>query len=479
MASRSVERVQDSVHGLMEFRGLEAVVVEVLRTPELQRLRRVRQLGMAHYVFPGAEHSRLTHSLGSAHLAIRFGNQLRVEAPKFFVPTLVLDESAIADFALAALCHDLGHGPLSHAWEREVIGEDFDRDQWSKTLGLDPGDPLIQNKKWHEVVGQGLLAWPEGQLHRLLESHEVGTALRIRQMLGGEYYLSYLPRLLSSDVDVDRADFIMRDAHYTGVAYGRFDLNWLISTCTFGRTSDPGDEWIVGFDERKSVRVIEQFLIARRALYDTVYHHKTVRCIEGMVALLLRRLRGVLEGDDALHGVSEFVEPMIDMMRGEALNPSKLMRVDDFYLAVLIDTIASGLVKDEISMDLARRIQARDLFRQIPVESKRIGEFLASPERREEVYEAIQPFVPGSSEFYIIVDHSETKMFSEPLSECSLLVNSAGRASAIRDHPSLIGYRNGQSAQWRIFTVRQAVENVTKVIKGRGGRRARTEKNWL
>ena len=479
MAARSVERVQDSVHGLMEFRGLEAVVVEVLRTPELQRLRRVRQLGMAHYVFPGAEHSRLTHSLGSAHLAIRFGNQLRIEAPKFFVPALVLDESAIADFALAALCHDLGHGPLSHAWEREVIGEDFDREQWSRALGLDSRDTLIQNKKWHEVVGQGLLAWPDGQLHRLLESHEVGTALRIRQMLGGEYYLPYLPRLLSGDIDVDRADFIMRDAHCTGVAYGRFDLNWLISTCTFGRASDMGGEWVVGFEERKAVRVIEQFLIARRALYDTVYHHKTVRCIEGMVALLLRRLREVLEGDSAIRGVSEFVEPMIDMMRGEALSPSKLMQVDDFYLSVLIDTIANDLIRDDVSVDLARRIQARDLFRQVPVESKRIGEFLAAPERREEMYEAIQPFVPGSSEFYVIVDNSETKMFSEPLSECSLLVDSYGRASAIRDHPSLIGYRNGQAAQWRIFTVRQAVENVARVIKGKGGRRSRSEKNRL
>jgi len=473
MAGRSVERVQDSVHGLMEFRGLEAVVVEVLRTPELQRLRRVRQLGMANYVFPGAEHSRLTHSLGCAHLAIRFGNHLRVEAQKFFVPALVLDESAIADFALAALCHDLGHGPLSHAWEREVIGEEFDRDQWAKALGLDPRDPLIQNKKWHEVVGQGLLAWPEGHLHSLLESHEVGTALRIRQMLGGEYYLSYLPRLLSSDVDVDRADFVMRDAHFTGVAYGRFDLDWLISTCTFGRSEDASERWVVGFDERKAVRVIEQFLIARRALYDTVYHHKTVRCIEGMVALLLRRLREVLDGDSSMQGVPEFVRPMIDMMRGEAVCPSRLTLVDDFSLFVLIETIASGLVEDNVSKDIARRIQARDLFRQIPVESKRVGEFLASPERLGELYDAIQPFVPGPSEFYLIVDQSETKMFSELAEECSLLVDSSGRASPIREHQSLMGYRNAQAPHWRIFTVRQAVENVAKVIKGKGGRRGR------
>lgn len=474
MALRSVKRVQDSVHGLMEFHGMEAVVVEVLRTPELQRLRRIRQLGMVHYVFPGAEHSRLTHCLGAAHLAIRFGQQLRAEAPHFFVSTLVLDESAVADFALAALCHDLGHGPLSHAWEREVIGDDFDRDSWAVAMGLDPRDPLIQNKKWHEIVGQGLLAWPEGQLHRLLESHERGSSLRIRQMLGGEYYLSYIPRLLSSDVDVDRSDFIMRDTHHTGVAYGRFDLNWLISTCTFGRLNDEDGRWVIGFDDRKALRVLEQFLIARRALYETVYHHKTVRCIEGMVALLLRRLRDVVSQGLPVD-VADLVRPMIDMMRGLTVGPSQLMRMDDFSISVLIDAVAGGMIKDDVATDLALRIQARDLFRQVPVESRHVDEFLASPQRREELYDAIQPFVPGPSEFYVIIDHSEFRMFSDLQEERALLIDPERKATPVMDHPSLLAYRSEQAKQWRIFTVRQAVEQVAKVIKGKGAsRRARS-----
>ena len=80
MPSSRFQRVQDSVHGLMEFRGMETLVIEVLRTPEIQRLRRIRQLGLAHLVFPGAEHSRLVHSLGAAYLAIRFGRHLQDRA---------------------------------------------------------------------------------------------------------------------------------------------------------------------------------------------------------------------------------------------------------------------------------------------------------------------------------------------------------------------------------------------------------------
>jgi HD superfamily phosphohydrolase len=90
----------------MEFRGMESVVIEVLRTPELQRLRRIRQLGLAHLVFPGAEHSRLTHSLGAAWLAVRFGRQLTEAARGFLIQTLAPSSLSVRDLAVAALCHE-------------------------------------------------------------------------------------------------------------------------------------------------------------------------------------------------------------------------------------------------------------------------------------------------------------------------------------------------------------------------------------
>src|SRR5436190_335897 len=120
MPASRIQRVQDAVHGLMEFRGMETLVIEVLRTPEVQRLRRVR-------------------------------------------------------------------------------------------LGLG-SDPLVDRAhKWHVLVGQALLSWPEGDLHKLLEQHERGSSARLGAFLLGRYHVPYLPRLLDSDVDVDRADFLRRD----------------------------------------------------------------------------------------------------------------------------------------------------------------------------------------------------------------------------------------------------------------------------
>src|SRR5260370_777251 len=104
---------------------------------------------------------------------------------------------------------------------------------------------------------------------------------------------SALPRLLNSDIDVDRADFLLRDAFQCGVAYGRYDVAWLISTCTLGQTA--ADRWVVGWDRRKALSIVEQLLIAREALYHTAYWHKTVVSAEVMVGRFLRPYRATTD----------------------------------------------------------------------------------------------------------------------------------------------------------------------------------------
>ena len=458
----SVRRIQDSVHGLMEFRGMESIVVEVLRTPELQRLRKVKQLGLAHYVFPGAEHSRFSHSLGAAHLAIRFGRQVEHDARRVFVPELVPDDHAIADLALGALCHDLGHGPLSHAWEREIVGEKFDRKAWASQFGLRADDPVVRTGKWHELVGQGLLAWPDGQLHRLLELQEQGRADRVRQLLSGSYYYPYLPRLLSSDVDVDRADYIMRDTHNTGVAYGRFDLDWLISTCMLGRSVATG-KWVVGFDSHKAVRVIEQFLIARRAMYDTVYHHKTVRCIEGMVERLLRRLKDIT-ALGAKPALPEFAMPAIKTIRGDALHPEEFLQLDDFAIFVLIDAVARGAFKDDTASDLARRILARDLFKLVPVSAEAVAAFMTSVENIQALYATVQRYVPGKGNYYVVVDLASFEMLAGDSAHGVMLVDGERLARRGADHETLMTHRGGERSQARLFTIPAAIDAVRRLV---------------
>ena len=463
MSVGRVKRVQDSVHGLMEFKGLETFIIEVLRTPEIQRLRKIRQLGMVHYVFPGAEHSRLTHSLGAAHLALRFGHQVQNEAEKHFASELVPDEQALTDLGLAALCHDLGHGPLSHAWEREIVGEDFDRTAWARSFGIEGNAADLKHMKWHELVGYGLLTWPEGQLHKLLKYNASDQPQRIQQLLCGRYYIPYLPKLLSSEIDVDRADFVQRDTHHTGVAYGRYDLGWLISTCTLGRHPHNG-EWCVGFDSQKAIRVIEQFLIARHAMYDTVYHHRTVRCLEGMVSRLLNRLKanatniGVALEQDLLHSTTK-------LLKGEVLTPEEFLGLDDFSVFVLIDKVANGLFKDAVATDLAKRIQSRTLFKQVPIESDHLQTFFRE---KEDAYPridaAIRPFVISDPKYYRLIDTAKLETLSGKSKDAFMLVDKQAKATFGSDHTVFQRYRSDKGESVRLFVIREAVEAVTKVI---------------
>jgi HD superfamily phosphohydrolase len=456
----------------MEFRGMETSVVEVLRASELQRLRKVRQLGLAHLVFPGAEHSRLVHSIGASFLALRFAGQLLSTTKNVLSEAFQPDEEKMRDLALAALCHDLGHGPLSHLWEREIIvgGEDFNRKPWMVSLGLEDlaeGESSLNfsKLKWHELVAQALLAWPDGDLHKSLELLESGTSKRIRHMMAGEFYVPYFPRLLSSDVDVDRCDFILRDAHQTGVAYGLYDLNWLISTVTVGYTKD--GKLVFGFDENKAPPVIEQFLIARRALYKTVYYHKTVRSAEGMIGLLFKRLKTVLKEKEWPFAKMSLFESYRRVAYGEAIGPREILGLDDYSLWVMIDEISKLDKFDKTLADLARRIVSRDLFKLVPCDGLKLKSRLSKDGHfRDALYDEIRPFCAGESEFYMHVDDVDFRMLTKG-DDSAYFINLSDierRATPIHDHPKFSHYLNEADYETRLFVPREAIDAVTRFI---------------
>jgi uncharacterized protein len=461
-----VQRVQDAIHGLMEFRGLETVVIEMLRTPELQRLRRIRQMGLAHLVFPGAEHSRLAHSLGASHLSIRFAKQIGEESSGVLSNFLRLDVESIRDFALAALCHDIGHGPLSHAWEREVIGGDqYDSTGWSAALGvpLQEGSPV---PKWHELVGQGLLMWPDGELHLLLEQHASGFSERIMGLLRGRYYLPYLPALLSGDIDVDRSDFLLRDSHNCGVRYGEYDINWLISTCTIG--FDSREKAVVGFDRHKAPRIVEQFLIARAAMYEAIYFHKTVRSVEGMVGMLLRRLRQ-LEPDQLqiLLEDGRVFAPFVASLSGTPLPQSELIKLDDFLLWNFIDHVSRQDENfDVTATDLANRIIRRDLFKLVPIDGPRIHELMLEEDGHERLRDAASSSCPGEAEFYVLIDQAKYKYFQGERESSGRLIDPNTKRSERFEHCHEFSHLpKDEQLDVRLFTIREAVGTVEAVFQ--------------
>jgi HD superfamily phosphohydrolase len=476
-----IKRVQDSVHGLMEFSGTERIIVKLLEAKELQRLRRVSQLGLVNLVFPGAEHSRFTHSLGASYLSIKFAKQVRENVKEKLTKYLVPNDDSIRDLAIAVLCHDLGHGPLSHAWEQHIVGKNFDRKKWIDFYKLDIENLDIE---WHELITQAILNWEDGELHKTLEQNEIGSSKRISKMLLGNYYLSYLTQLISSDIDADRADYIKRDTHQTGVAYGRYDLDWLLSTCTIGVLEN---KLVLGFDIKKSQRVIEQFLIARKALYETVYHHKAVRAAEGMVGLFLHRLKEVVTAKgfskkEINPNLKNMLKPIIDIISGRPLPLDELLQLDDHYISHLIQLVSKSNPEklDDTLVDLSKRLTSRTLYRMVPdIYSKmdttdRQQLNLIDAKLRETIASCID--AKYAPEFYYFVDKPKFKNVSSkdhPLKgqkkNIYLIKNtdmhSLGTAKNIYDEPDWHNMIVNDTKQIpRVYVIDDAYDAVKQVI---------------
>lgn len=247
--------IRDPVHDVIAFRlerPVDRLLFNLLNAAEFQRLRRIHQLGMASLAYPGADHSRYSHSLGVMETARKILDQLRRSFP--------LDEEGETTCLVAALLHDLGHGPFSHVFE-QVSG--------------------IQ----HERITQRIVMDPDSEVHRILFTYDKLMPERVLDLLREKPERNFYSDILSSQLDADRLDYLLRDNHMTGSRYGDFDLNWLLHALTI----DPdGNRLAV---TGKGVSAVEAYLQSRYHMYRNVYFHKVVRSAEGMVKLALRRAK--------------------------------------------------------------------------------------------------------------------------------------------------------------------------------------------
>jgi HD superfamily phosphohydrolase len=272
--------LRDPVHGLVAFEGdEERLALALLDTREVQRLRRVRQLGLTSLVFPGAEHSRFAHAVGAAHVMSRLQQRIALVMHELPIEQR-LDAERARDAFAAALLHDLGHGPFSHLFE-EVVPDARPHEDWTVTMILDPST----------------------EVHAALRSIDREMPSRVADLITGRHELPWLASTISSVLDVDRCDYLLRDSHMTGVRYGIYDLDWLLRALTFGEiTSAEGERRaVLAIEGRKGLPPIEGFFLARHFMYQQVYHHKATRAAESLVRAILKRIRTVVrEGSRAV-----------------------------------------------------------------------------------------------------------------------------------------------------------------------------------
>ena len=289
-------------------------------------------------------------------------------------------------------------------------------------------------------------------------------------MLGERFYLPYLTRLFASDVDVDRCDFILRDAYQSGVAYGRYDLNWLVSTITVGMDA-ASDEPVLGFDLHKAVPVVEQLLIARRALYDTVYYHRAVRSAEGMVGLLLRRTHELSSADRRFLDRIRGFDVLAKAIAGDALSRDEVLELDDYALWVFIRRLQTD-VDDLAVRELARRVYERDLFKPVPVSPQRLDQLLTSDNestmKRVDAVLASCGYVQSSS--FRFVDHAHFSFFHGEDREGSWFIDTRDRqrrGQPISTHEALIHHPRGRRVTKTLYVPREAVQRVADALEPR------------
>jgi len=329
---RTKERLlRDPLHGLIpidENSPHGRLAVDLIDCAEMQRLRRIRQLGLAHYAFPGAEHTRFTHSIGAFHLLRKIVEQLS---------RMYTIDSELAFYAsIAALLHDLGHGPFSHVSER-IFG--VGHEEWTVRILHDS----------------------RTDVNRLLSAYSRRFPSIIESLLIGMAKPGYLSSLLNSELDADRLDYLLRDSLMTGVKYGVYDLDRLIHML---RISPEGDKIVVAHG---GLVPVEKYIQARYHMHRQVYLHKTVIAAEAMLTALLRRARELIQtGNDAGLEPNSLLRRALDA--NSTLDVVDYLELDDVEILAQIKRWSSAA--DPVLADLSNRLLNRRLFKTIEIDPK-------------------------------------------------------------------------------------------------------------
>ncbi|MBP6687732.1 MAG: HD domain-containing protein [Lacibacter sp.] len=374
--------VNDPVYGFITFD--DELIYKILSHPFYQRLRRIHQMALAHMVYPGAVHTRLHHSMGAYHLMC----QALVELKNKGVEITAAEEQAAK---LAILLHDVGHGPFSHALEHVLI-EDVHHEEISLLIF----EHL--NKEFNGALDLAI------------------------SIFKGTYPKLFLHQLISSQLDVDRMDYLTRDSFYSGVSEGVIGYDRIIKMMVVHN-----NELMV---EEKAVYSIEKFLVARRLMYWQAYLHKTVLSAENMLVKILDRARVLAKQEDGAFSSNPVLDEFLRTTQSATFirnNLAKFCELDDYDVLASIkkwmhhpDKVLSTLsqwllnrnmLKTKLQMQPfdEKEIEAvqRKAMEQLSLSSEEVGYFVFNGIAENRMYN------PGNEHINILYKDGTVKDISE------------------------------------------------------------------
>jgi HD superfamily phosphohydrolase len=293
-------------------------IYDLVQHPYFQRLRRISQMGLSYLVYPGAHHTRFHHALGCMHLM-----QKAVEVLRF--KEIAISKEEEQALYIAILLHDIGHGPFSHAMEHSIV----------ENVNHEAISLLFMDKLNDEFNGQLSLAI---------------------QIFKGEYDRKFMLQLISSQLDMDRMDYLKRDSFFTGVAEGNINSDRLI------QMMNVVDDVLV--IEEKGIYSVEKFLMARRLMYWQAYLHKTSLVAELMLMKILKRAKELTQKGIELpcsEPLLYFLQHKVEPETFDAATLDKFAQLDDFDIISALKSWQNN--EDVILSSLSRRIINRDLLK--------------------------------------------------------------------------------------------------------------------
>ena len=323
--------LKDPVHSYIHIHY--EVIWNCLDSKEFQRLRRIRQLGGDFQVYPTAEHSRFSHSLGVYEIVRRMVTEVKSLCVE-------LTEYEKVCVMLAGLLHDVGHGPFSHAFEH------------------------ITNHSHEEYTAKIILGNTE--LNAILRGVSEKLPLDIVSIIQHTHENDILNQIVSGQLDADRMDYLLRDSYFTATSYGQFDLERILRTIRVRKTNEGRKVIVVKYT---GIHSVEDYIMARYQMYWQVYYHPVARSYEAVFIQLFNRLKDIFKGDKDYF---EDMKVLVPFLEESEVSVDEYFKLDENSLLYCCALIQDK--EDKIAADLARRLQNRNLFEYVDYNEENLAQ---------------------------------------------------------------------------------------------------------